>query len=258
MSGAQRRAILAMVAALMLTGCQSQQVAVTGTADRDRIEAYEAMSETALVETEDLWGDGSVQLPVSVVLPATPEEFEELTGGAASSRDAPAVTVGAMAKAHVVVHPDSWDLLTAEGRQAVLTHEVTHLSMQGDGPVPPWLGEGLAEYTAHRSSALAPATIAGSALDRVRAGELPTTWPTLASQVGPVRSRTNTWGSYAMSWLACLYVADAWSERDLLELYEQVAGGTRVEDAIPAVLGVSEAEAISGWQVWLRAMVAAE
>lgn len=256
MSGAQRRAILAMVAALVLAGCQSQQVAVTGTVGADRIAAYEAMSEMALTEAVDLWGEGSVDLPVSVVLPASAEEFEELTGGASSSQDAPAVTVGTMAKAHVVVHPDSWDLLTAEGRQAVLTHEVTHLSMQGDGPVPPWLGEGLAEYTAHRTSALAPATIAGSALDRVRAGELPTTWPTLAGSVESARSRTNIWGSYAMSWLACLYIADAWSEQDLVDLYEEVAGGTHVEDAIPAVLGVSEAEALSGWQAWLRAMVA--
>lgn len=258
MSGAQRRAILAMVGALVLAGCQSQQVALTGTADRDRIVAYEAMAQTALAETEDLWGKGSVELPVSVVLPASAQEFEELTGGPASSRDAPAVTVGTMARAHVVVHPDSWDLLTVEGRQAVLTHEVSHLSMQGDGAVAPWLGEGLAEYTAHRTSALAPSTIAGSALDGVRAGELPTTWPTLATQAGQVRSRTNTWGSYAMSWLACLYVAEVWSEADLLVLYEQVAGGTRLEDAIPAVLGVSQEAAITGWQVWLRAMVADE
>lgn len=260
MSHVPRRAVVALVAVLLLVGCQGQQVDVTGSAPEARVEAYEAMSEQALTQTEDLWGEGSVERPVRVVLPGSAAEFDALTGGAASSKNAPAVTVGSLPKAHIVVHPDSWELLTPEGRQAVLTHEVTHLSMQGHGPVPAWLGEGLAEYTAHRSSALMPTTIAGSALDRVRSGDLPASWPAPQASTGqpppPQRSTTNVWGGYAMSWLACRYIADAWSEEALIDFYEEAASGVPLADAFETALGTTEADALHGWQVWLEALVA--
>lgn len=257
----------------------SERVAVSGSAPAERLSAYEAMTSIALAQVEDLWGPGSVRWHLRVLVPGTAVEFSELTGGAPASQGAPAVTVGSMAEAHVVVHPDSWDRLTPQGRQAVLTHEVTHLAQQGDGPVPPWLGEGIAEFTAHRHSALGPAEIAGSALDGVRAGEVPTTWPDLngadptstqrtgtdPTSTGPTstdqtgRGSTATgstgtdpaWGGYALAWLACLYVAQTWSEDALLELYETVAGGMAVREAVPAVLDVSEEELLAGWAEWL-------
>lgn len=251
-----RRGVAAIVvAALLLAGCQAQQVEVSGSAPAERITAYEAMAEKALIQTEDLWGEDSVRRPVSVVLPATAVEFTELTGGAAASQNAPAVTVGTLAKAYIVVHPDSWDLLTPEGRQSVLTHEVTHLSMQGDGPVPRWFGEGLAEYTAQRGAARTPVTVAGSALDPVRRDELPEAWPDPGGNAGPERTRTNAWGTYAMSWLACVYISERWSEEHLVGLYEEVEGGTPLPQAMQRVLGMPEDDVLTGWQVWLRALV---
>lgn len=229
-------------------GAARDRVTVTGTAPPERRTAYVAMAETALAQVEDLWGPDAVRWPVRVVLPATPAEFADLTGGAAASQTAPAVTVGRLADAHVVVHPDSWDRLTPQGRQAVLTHEVTHLAQQGDGPVPRWLGEGMAELTAHRLSPLSPVTIAGSALDDVRAHRLPDDWPA-------PRAGDDAWGGYALSWLACLFIADTWSEQALLELYATVAAGASVTDAFPAVLGVTEDEALIGWGDWLRELV---
>jgi len=221
-----------------------ERVAVTGSASPERVEAYTVMAGLALDRVEDLWGEGAVRWPVRVVLPATPAEFAELTFGAAASQEAPAVTVGSLAEAHVVVHPDSWDRLTPEGRQAVLTHEVTHLAQQGHGPVPPWLGEGITEFTAHRHSDLPPATIAGSALDGVRAGQRPTTWP------DPMGADT-AWGGYALSWLACLYIAETGSEAALMELYEKVSAGTPLGEAFPEVLDVSEDDVLAGWGIWL-------
>lgn len=234
---------LLLASLTVLSGCGAPSVEVRGSADTERIEAYEAMTLTALAQVEDLWGQDSVARPVEVVLPATTAEFEELTGNSGSA--VPATTVGSMEQAHVVVHPDSWGLLTPEGRQAVLTHEVTHLSQQGDGPVPAWLGEGLAEYTAHRHSQTPPATIAGSALEDVHAGALPTAWPDPAGSA-------EAWDGYALAWLACLYIAQTWSEEALVELYDSVSGGTAVSEAFPAVLDVTEAEALAGWGPWLR------
>lgn len=250
--------MLLLLSVLVLAGCGEPETEVSGSAQAERIESYEAMTAVALDQVEDLWGRDSVALPVEVVLPGSAAEFAELTGGAPASQDAPAVTVGSLDEAHVVVHPDSWDRLTPQGRQAVLTHEVTHLSMQGDGGVPAWLGEGLAEYTAHRSSGLAPAVIAGSALDPVRAGQVPTHWPDLspapaAPGPGPAAEDVS-WGGYALAWLACLYLADTWSEEQLIELYEAVAAGSALADAVPQVLGVSEAEVLAGWGEWLTTL----
>ena len=157
----------------------------------------------------------------------------------------------------------------------MLTHEVTHLAQQGHGPVPSWLGEGTAEFTAHRQSDLPPAAIAGSALDDVRAGRLPSTWPdpTARSEAtGPTNvtgptdatgqthatGRTGTgssWGGYALSWLACLYIAETWSAEALLKLYDTVAAGATVHEALPAVLDVTEEEALIGWSDWLHVLV---
>lgn len=240
------------------------RVTVSGSAPADRVEAYAVMTETALDRVEGLWGRGAVRWPVRVVLPESAAEFADLTGGAPASQKAPAVTVGSLAEAHIVVHPDSWGRLAPEGRQAVLTHEVTHLAQQGRGPVPPWLGEGAAEFTAHRQSDLPPAAIAGSALDDVRAGRLPNTWPDLTSRTeatGPTDTTAGqpgtdpAWGGYALSWLACLYIAETWSEEALLDLYGTVAGGATVHEALPAVLGVTEEEALVGWSDWLHGLV---
>lgn len=251
-SAAGVRVVASLIGVLVLAGCgdaqgQGGEIVVSGSVPEERVGAYEELTATALAQVEALWGPDAVQRPVEVLLPATPAEFAELTGGAAASQEAPAVTVGRMAEAHVVVHPDSWGRLTAAGRQAVLTHEVTHLAMQGDGAVPPWLGEGLAEYTAHRGSGLAPAQVAGSALDGVRAGQLPSDWPDL-------KGSESAWESYALSWLACLYLAQTWSEQALLDLYDEIAGGTPVGEALPAVLGVSEEEALAGWRTWLTTL----
>lgn len=235
-----------------------ERVAVTGSASSEQVEAYAVMAQTALDRVEDLWGQGTVRWQVRVLLPATAADFADLTGGAPGSEAAPAVTVGSLEEAHIVVHPDAWDRLTPQGRQAVLTHEVTHLAQQGHGPVPSWLGEGLAELTAHRQSPLPPTAIAGSALDDVRAGQLPSTWPDPAPRTTDPREPTGAdtaWGGYALSWLACLFVAQTWSEEALLELYAAVAGGAALHDAFPAVLGVSEAEALVGWRDWLRELV---
>jgi hypothetical protein len=223
-------------------------VRVEGDADPERAEDYRELTVEAVRRAGQLWGRGSVPVPVRLVLPADADGFAAVTG-LDPGADVPAAVVGQGDEARLVVHPGAWERLTPEGHLAVLTHEVTHLVMQGDGPVPWWLGEGLAEYTAHRAGGRPIREIAGSALDGVRAGQLPETWP-----VPP--GEGDRWGSYAMAWLACRYLAQTYSERSLVELYRVVAGGRPVEEAIPRVLGVSEAEVLTGWRAWLTSVAA--
>lgn len=218
--------------------------------DQTRATAYEDLAVLAIAQVEDLWGPGAVARPVRLVLPADGSTFAELTGHAEDDSQVPASTVGSGPAAEVVVHPEAWDRLTPAGRQAVLTHEVTHLAMQGHGPVPGWFGEGLAEYTAHRGSALSPVEIAGSALDSVRDGHVPATWPGLGGDTGGA-TPGGQWHRYAVAWLACLYIAQEHSEPDLLALYGAVEGGQPWDEAVPSVLSVTEEELLAGWQQWL-------
>jgi hypothetical protein len=221
-------------------------VRIEGDADPRRAEAYRQLTVEAVRRAGQLWGRGSVPVPVRLVLPRDAAGFAAATGLAATD-DVPAAVVGQGSSARLVVHPDAWDRLTPEGRLAVLTHEVTHLVMQGDGPVPWWLGEGLAEYTAHRARPGPVVEITGSALDGVREGQLPEAWPEPAAE-------GDRWGSYAMAWLACRYLAQTYSERSLVELYRAVADGLPVEEAVVRVLGVPEAEVIAGWRAWLTSV----
>jgi hypothetical protein len=214
----------------------------------ERTDAYRELTLRAVLQVESLWGQGSVARPVRLVLPGNAAAFADATG-VKDPAEVPAAVVGSGVAARLVVHPDAWDRLSPEGRLAVLTHEVTHLAQQGDGPVPWWLGEGLAEYTAHRASALPVAEVAASALDGVRAGRLPATWPA-------PDAAEDRWNGYAMAWLACRYLADTHSERSLVELYRAVSGGQDVAVAIPEVLGVPEEEALAGWRRWLTELAA--
>lgn len=234
---------------LALGGCmpfRGRTVEVTSGVGPERTEAWTLLAEQAVRRVEDLWGAGAVSRPVRLVLPADVRGFSRASGHDAGRSDVPAVTVGRGSGAQVVVHPDAWERLNPEGRQAVLTHEVTHLAMQGDGPVPGWLGEGLAEYTAHRASSTPASAIAGSALDGVRAGELPDGWPDPLA--GAADSR---WDRYALSWLACRYLAESWSEADLMALYHRVAGGCDPARAVRQVLEVAESDVLAGWRRWL-------
>ncbi len=231
----------------------TDQVVVESRVGPARTSAYEEMAVLALAEVEGLWGSGAVARPVRLVLPADGAAFAGLTGHAEDESEVPASTVGSGPRARVVIHPDAWDRLSPAGRQAVLTHEVTHLAMQGDGPVPGWFGEGLAEYTAHRRSTLSPQETAGSALDAVRQGSLPTGWPGAVPATGGTGGQ---WQGYATAWLACLYIAREYSEDDLVTLYRTVQDGRSWEQAVPAVLGVSDEELLTGWQHWLTDLVA--
>lgn len=200
----------------------------------------------AVAQVTGLWGTGAIAVAVRLAAPADPADFARRTGHAQTEIEVPAVTVGSGTAAVIVVHPHAWDRLTPAGRLAVLTHEVTHLAMQGDGPVPGWLGEGLAEFTAHHRSDPEPLVVAGSALDGVRAGRLPTTWPDPLAV-----AETGRWTPYAMSWLACLFLAREWTPQHLLRLYHVAAGGGSMDAAMRDVLGASEPVVLAAWVAWL-------
>lgn len=217
------------------------EVVVSGGADAAVMAAHREAAVQALAAVEEWWGQGSVPRPLRVELPADAEAFVRSTG--VSDTGVPALVLGEGLARRVVVHPEAAGRLTPEGLLAVMTHEVSHLAMDA-GQAPWWLVEGMAEHTAHRHGRLDPIQIAGTGLAQVRAGQLPQDWP--APDPG------DRWRGYTLAWLACLYLAQTYSEDDLMALFTAAADGRPLEAVFPEVLGVQEGEALAGYRRWLQ------
>lgn len=232
---------------------ESVVVLAAGDADAEQVAAYSTLAEEAVTVVETLWGDGSVPRPVLVHVAGDATTFADLTGHAVDELGVPASTVGEAGEARIVVHPAAWEQLTPEGRLSVLAHEVTHLVQlavpEGGDPdeAPAWLHEGLAEYTAHRGSHQSYDEIAGSVLQDVGRDGPPSGWPV------PGRD-DDRWHGYALSWLACAYLADTYGEDQVLRLWSQAAGGVPTATALARVTGEDGGRVLAGWHQWLAAI----
>ncbi|WP_250281652.1 hypothetical protein [Frankia sp. CiP1_Cm_nod2] len=155
----------------------------------------------------------------------------------------------------VIVDPEVYDRLSAEGRQVVLRHEFTHLAsadVTGAG-TPTWLVEGLAETVGHAGVRLAVARAATELAAEVRAGRLPDALPddaAFSATDGSVPVR------YQQAWLACRLIADRAGLDGLVRFYRQAGTGAgdpqaRLADALRAVLGVTEADFVAQWRSYM-------
>ncbi len=249
----------AMVALLApsLGACAAPPAAVvTGGVAPERVSAYRSLVLTAIPVVEDLWGINAVPLPVRMDLPATIAAWSKATGHEPDQRGYAASTVrrpGATARdestgqdgsndVRIVMHPDAWDELTPEGRLGVIVHEVTHLAMGTRTGAPWWLGEGVAEYTAHRTSSRSLQEIAGSAWDPI-VSKTPQSWPT--------PNLEQPWQGYASAWLACVFITQTAGEDGLLTLYDSVSEGRSLDEACRTNMGRGEADLRMQWARWL-------
>lgn len=249
------------LAAPSLSRCAAPAtVAVTGGVDPERAAEYRALALTAIPVVEDLWGTDTVPLPVRLELPATLAAWSVATGHepeqqgyAASTVRRAAATSGGELKGRkavdessddvrIVMHPDAWVELSPEGRLGVIVHEVTHLAMGTGTGAPWWLGEGLAEYTAHRTSARSLEQIAGSAWGPI-VGTPPTSWP--------MENAQQPWQGYASAWLACVFLAETAGEETLLALYARISAGRSLDEACREAVGRGEVDLRQDWSRWL-------
>jgi hypothetical protein len=232
---------------LLAAGCAGgPPVQVTGDSPADQVVAYREHAERAVELVEGLWGEGTVALPVRLDLPADVVRWAAATGHPQAETGIPASTVSRGDTRTIVVHPGAWARLTEQGRQAVLTHEVTHLA-QPSGRVPWWLQEGSAEFTAHRLSSSSPSGIAGAEWAALVA-DPPTRWPEPAAGEGAGR-----WSSYAAAWSTCLAVAEQHGEGAVPRWHRAVAETASLEAGSVAALGRSSAELLRSWSAWLGA-----
>lgn len=116
----------------------------------------------------------------------------------------------------VRVHPATWEGLSPEGRQAVLTHELVHVATAPltTARTPAWLVEGIAESVAWRDVRTLPDHVVAEELaQEVRAHRLPTSLPTERDFA------TRPAQAYQESWLAVDLLRRRLGPAGLLELY---------------------------------------
>ncbi|MFE5723804.1 hypothetical protein [Streptomyces erythrochromogenes] len=195
---------------------------------------------------------------VVVLVPGSLDAMARLLGSPADTyRGLGAVTTGRVGAGpapadRVVVNPEGYAGLGAEGRRIILTHEVTHVATRAATSVttPLWLSEGFADRAAYRGTSTTPAQAAPALARAVRRGELPGELP---------RTEDFAFGgdpdaaarAYEGAWLACRLIATKWGEKALVDLYGQ-AGREPLETALREALGVDRAGLTAAWQESLR------
>lgn len=235
-----------------------------------RVDEVVRRARTATARVAAVWGAAQ---PAVWVAPATDADAARLLGrtggelgGVAAATDGP-LTPGERSGAdRIVLVPGAWTSLRPEGRDVVMTHELTHVTVRAatTRPVPVWLSEGFAELVAYASIDLPEARIVAPALDRVRAVGLPEALPADADFDPGNRALP---AAYGLSLLALRVLRDAHGTQAVVRLYRAAAGGTdvptarlddreaAVDEALRHEMGTTRAQLVSDWQARIRALL---
>lgn len=191
---------------------------------------------------------------VVVLVPGSLDAMAALLGRPADEyRGLGAVTTGRTGAGpapadRVVVNPEGYGQLTAEGRQVILTHETTHVATRAatTSRTPLWLSEGFADWAAYRDSGRTPAEAAPALARAVRRGDLPAALPGPSAFAfgGDPDALAR---AYEGSWLACRLIARRWGEAALVSLYEK-SGRESLPVAVADALGTDPAGLTRTWQ----------
>ncbi len=155
----------------------------------------------------------------------------------------------ATAPVHIVVNPVASGKLTPVGVSVLLAHEATHIATHSvDSPAPAWVVEGLADHVAYSAYPGAGRAAVATLVAQVRDGRVPRALPE------DDRFRTSEDGlglAYTEAWLACRYVAERYSARQLDQLYRQLDRGSTLDQAARSVLDVTAEKFVADWRRYL-------
>lgn len=220
-------------------------------------------ADRAAARVAAVWGRST---PAVWLAPARTGDAERLLGrsggeliGIAAATDGP-LEAGTPAGAdRIVLSPEAWASLRPVGRDVVMAHELTHVTVRASTTreVPLWLSEGFAEYVAYRSRGLSERTVAAPLVPVLRDGGVPGDLPD-AARFGP---GTGTVGAaYAEAWLAVLVLVERHGEHDVVAFYRAAAGGLAtptadlgdadavVDLALHRVLATTRADVVAAWR----------
>jgi hypothetical protein len=183
---------------------------------------------------------------LGALLDAKPEDYRDIaavtTGELGGSKAAPAD--------RVIVNPVAFARLSSFGRQAVLTHETTHVATRPATTTrtPLWLAEGFADWAAYRQSGRTAPEIAPELAEDVRADHPPTALPADAD-FGPTAPRLAQ--AYEGGWLACRLIADAWSPEVLRAVYRDMGTGASLDSVLTEHLGLTADRFTARWRTYV-------
>ncbi|MFC7594266.1 hypothetical protein ACFQU3_03020 [Terrabacter sp. GCM10028922] len=249
---------------------RSAKALVLAVGARSRVDEVARRARTASARVAAVWGRAE---PAVWIAPATDADAARLLGrapsdlgGVAAATDGP-LTPGERAGAdRIVLAPGAWTALQPAGRDVVMTHELTHVTVRAatTRAVPVWLSEGFAELVAYAPIDLPESTIVAPALDRVRADGLPRALPADADFDPGTPALP---AAYGLSLLALRTLADAHGTQAVVQLYRAAAGGldvstsrlddreAAVDEALRRQLGTTRAELVADWQQRIRSLL---
>lgn len=180
-----------------------RRVVVTGDVPRPRLRRTVREADRAATWVTRTWGEvWHGRAPVQIYVPRTAREFRALGGDAGDQVSATTTPAGV-----VVLDPDIWSEVTAEGRVVVLTHELTHVALRQARltRTPRWVIEGSAELTAYRPTGLSLAQAAPQVATQVRSGRPPSGPPADAAFSD---AANDLQASYQRAYAWCLFLSD--------------------------------------------------
>jgi hypothetical protein len=194
--------------------------------------------------------------PLVVEAPVSPADFRTASGlDASESRAIAAVTTSTdgsspgRAPVHVFLNPKVFGPLGPVGRQIVVTHEATHVALDGTTTtLPLWLSEGMADHVALAGTSLPDSVLAAQIRDLVREEGAPRALPGPAEFDG---SNQDIGAWYEAAWLAVRLIADTYGEQALLDFYRRAEADGDPQRAFRRVLGTTEAAFRRAWQAEL-------
>jgi hypothetical protein len=222
-----------------------------------------AAVDAAVPVVTGVWGSDWTR-QVAVLVPASDEEFDALTGQGTALSDDLAVTVfDALDAAQVrplgqrlVLNPRALTKLTPTGLRIVVQHEITHLASAastGDS-TPRWLVEGFAEYVGNLGNPQPVRMAAGELRAEIERGKLPAALPADADFAADSDRLPQV---YEQAWLACRLVATRAGQDGLVQFYRLVGESpevpaTAVATALRRALHESTAAFTTDWRDYLR------
>jgi hypothetical protein len=260
-------------------GARSIVVALTDAPLPTRRTAAE--TDTAARRVDAVWGSDWPRTTV-VFVPQDVEQMGSLLGRSSTAGldQLAAVTTGERGGAgrttgdRVVLNPLGFAELTATGRSAVLTHELTHVATRASARLTPplWVDEGFADYVAYLGTSLRPRDLAADLLGSPRAlaalRDLPSdgAFDPTAGEVG---------SAYAQAWLAMRMVAQQGGTARVVDFYRVATGlpplrrwpevplpraglepRTPLERACLQVLGYVQPSFVRRWIAYVRSQAA--
>ncbi|WP_078628262.1 hypothetical protein [Streptomyces sp. NRRL F-2664] len=238
------------------TGSRSLVLGASGQ-DAGTLREIAAEADRAVPAASEAW-PGAWAGRVVVLVPGSLDAMARLLGRPADTyRGLGAVTTGRVGAGpapadRVVVNPEGYAALGAQGRRIILTHEVTHVATRAatTATTPAWLSEGFADWAAYREASTTPAQAAPALARAVRSGALPGALPRPEDFAfgGDPEAASR---AYEGAWLACRLIAAKWGEEALAELYGR-AGREPLETALRETLGVDAAGLAEAWRESLR------